>query len=63
MLPSRYAALFSSREEADYYAIPAEYHAALLAVAVRSRESYLPSAAARFLELLEERCGHAPSAP
>ena len=53
MLPSRYAALFATREEADYYAVPDEYHAVLFAAAVRSRESYLPTAAARFLELLE----------
>ena len=54
MLPSRYAA--------EYYAVPEEYRAALFAAAVRSRESYLP-AAARFLELLETRCDHAPAAP
>lgn len=63
MLPSRYAALFARRGEADYYALPEEYRAALFAAAVRSRESYLPAAAARFLELLETRCGHAPAAP
>ena len=55
MLPSRYAALFSSGDEADYYAIPEEYRASLFAAAVRWRESYLPAAAARFLALLEER--------
>lgn len=54
MLPRRYAALLSGGGEADYYAVPEEYHALLLAAAVRSRESYLPAAAARFLELLEE---------
>lgn len=63
MLPSRYAALFAARGDADYYALPEEYHAILFAAAVRPRGSYLPAAAARFLELLEEQCGHAPSAP
>lgn len=63
MLPSRYAALFARQGEADYYALPEEYCATLFAAAVRPRESYLPAAAARFLELLEEGCGHAPAAP
>lgn len=62
MLPRRYAVMFSGKEEADHYAIPEEYHAALFAAAVRFRESYLPTAAARFLEMLEERV-QAPAAP
>jgi len=62
MLPSRYAALFSGGAEADCYDIPEEYGAALFAAAVRPRESYLPAAAARFLDLLAE-CAHTPSAP
>lgn len=61
MLPSRYTTLLSGGE-ADYYAIPAAYHAALFAAAVRSKESYLPEAAARFLALLEESA-HVPAAP
>lgn len=56
MLPRRYAGLLAQGAEADYYALPEEYHAALFASCVRSRESYLSAAAGRFLELLEECC-------
>ena len=62
MLPRRYAAHLANSGEADYYAVPEEYHAVLLASAVRSRESYLPAAAARFLELLEQ-LAYAPATP
>ena len=54
LLPQRYTRLFSDGSDADYYAIPAQYHASLFASAVRPRDAYLSAAAARFLDILYE---------
>ncbi len=54
LLPQRYARLFSDGSDADYYAVPKEYRAALFASVVRPRDAYLSAAAARFLEFLYE---------
>lgn len=62
LIPRGYASLFSDGRGASYFAIPEEYRAALTVAEVRLRGSYLPLAARRFLELLDQRY-QAPEAP
>lgn len=62
LIPRDYASLFSDGSGCAYFAIPAEYRAALTIAEVRLQGSYLPLAACRFLELLGQRY-QAPAAP